>query len=66
MDKNTRPMKDGQKVDNCPLPDNGYCLWCCKFWSTSGCIHPSLAYRKQLEDLISMREEARGQYNDIR
>ena len=60
MDRNTRPMEDGQKVDNCPLHGNVYCFWSCRFWNSSKCTHPTQAERKQLEDLYAMREEEKG------
>jgi hypothetical protein len=60
MDKNMRPMKDGQEVKNCPIVGNHHCYWSCKYRSNSHCTYPSRDDQKQLEDLRSMRADTKG------
>ncbi len=57
VSRSTRPMEDGQKVNDCPLPGNLHCFWSCGHWTNNGCSYPTQADRKQLEDMKAMREE---------
>ena len=45
----------GQRVENCPLKLE-VCFPSCYWWTEKGCRYPSLADRKQLDDLKAMRQ----------